>query len=91
MSCNCLLRFCRLFFSLCVIVVILINEVTFHNPHDPRDLDKHTPVLMSTKLFHNIPLLSCFFMKSLSIVFGFYYNHFFWKPSPGKGDLHLVV
>ena len=67
------------FFSLLVIIVVLINEVAFHNPNNPRHLEEHTPMLMSSMLFHNIPFLSFFLMKSLSKVFGFCY-HFFWMP-----------
>lgn len=62
-----------------ITVVVLINEVPFHNPNNSRNFDKHTLMLMLDKLFYDIPVFSCFFMKFLSLVFGFGY-HFIWKP-----------
>lgn len=70
LSCNSVYSDLADFFFLSVIVVVLINEIAFQNPNDPRDLDKHTSMLVSSKLFHNIPIFSCFFVESLSRVLG---------------------
>lgn len=44
LSCNSVYsEICRFFFLL--VVVVLINEVDFHNPNNPSNFDRHTPML----------------------------------------------
>ena len=70
LSCNSVYFELVDFFFL-IIVLAVINEVAIHNSNNPRNFDKHPPMFMSSKLFHNIPVFSCFFMKLLSVAFGF--------------------